>query len=307
MDTGIVDRAAFSRRSPGSAPVNPYRRSPVLRVEVRVPFPLPTTHDGCDNAPTLSTIVETGIYVERSTTERLVRKAVHTIRVKYEEPLSLEDLARVAVMSKFYFLRTFRGVTGVTPVRFLSAVRIHEAKRLLSTTSMSVARVSSQVGYGSLGTFSRRFAECVGLPPSVYRQVARGEAEYPSAAGTVARGGTGALCGTVDTPHEVCGPVVIGLFPGPVPYGRPAATAQCEQPGQWRLPVVPAGSWHLLAAARAAAGGDTLLTGVSGPVRVLPGHIQHRGGITLRPVGWASPPLLAALPGLDVGRALTAP
>ena len=107
--------------------------------------------------------------------EALVRRAVTTIRARYEEPLSLDDLARTATMSKFHFLRTFRDITGVTPGRFLSAVRLHEAKRLLLGTGMDVAGVSVQVGYGSLGTFTRRFTECVGMPPTQYRRLARGE------------------------------------------------------------------------------------------------------------------------------------
>nr|ABS50455.1 NapR1 [Streptomyces aculeolatus] len=97
--------------------------------------------------------------------EHLVRHAVTTIRERFFEPLSLDDLAQSVRVSKYHFLRVFTRVTGVTPGRFLSAVRLHEAKRLLLSTSLTVADISAQVGYSSTGSFTRRFTESVGLSP----------------------------------------------------------------------------------------------------------------------------------------------
>ena len=103
--------------------------------------------------------------------EHLVRHAVTTIRERFFEPLSLDDLAQSVRVSKYHFLRVFTRVTGVTPGRFLSAVRLHEAKRLLLSTSLTVADISAQVGYSSTGSFTRRFTESVGLSPTQYRKL----------------------------------------------------------------------------------------------------------------------------------------
>jgi len=185
--------------------------------------------------------------------ESLVRQAIGTIRERYEEPLSLDLLARTATMSKFHFLRTFRDITGVTPIRFLAAVRMDEAKRLLFATSMTVAEISIQVGYSSLGTFTRRFTECVGLSPTAYRRASRGiavaetEGSRPWSTGHQ----LGTLSGTVQATAGTSSPIFIGLLERRIPKGRPVAFTTVSEPGPWRLPDVPGGTWHLLVAARA--------------------------------------------------------
>jgi AraC family transcriptional regulator len=263
--------------------------------------------------------------------ERLLRRAITTIRERYDEPLSLDDLARSAMMSKFYFLRTFRCFTGITPLRFLSAVRIHEAKRLLFATHLNVAEVSVQVGYGSLGTFTRRFTECVGLPPTLYRQVARGEATHPAthkASSTMheipsathetsrpSRYQVSMMSGTISATPNLTSPIFIGVFENLIPQGKPIAHTEITRPGAWQLPAVPSGSWHLLAAATAdddapdgtgvrGPTGRPLLVAISEKIRMQSGeHIQL--DMALRPLDWSRPPLLVALPGVEGTAALT--
>jgi AraC family transcriptional regulator len=245
--------------------------------------------------------------------EELVRRAVTTIRARYEEPLSLDDLARTATMSKFHFLRTFRDVTGVTPVRFLSAVRLQEAKRLLQGTSLDVAGVSNQVGYGSLGTFTRRFTECVGMSPTQYRRLARGESVQMPGGITRRRPGTqsGTVSGTVHTVGTAASSTVfLGAFPGRIPQGRPVACTAVNRHGPWRMTAVPPGSWYLLAVAVDQTPTDSppdpadlpLLVGTAGPVRVATG-IQAHVDVTIRPLDWIHPPMLFALPGVEGLRA----
>ncbi|WP_425442561.1 helix-turn-helix domain-containing protein [Streptomyces colonosanans] len=103
------------------------------------------------------------------------------MRENYHEPLVLDDLARSAMMSKFYFIRVFQRTTGVTPGRFLSAVRLHEAKSHLVHSSLNVAEISARVGYSSASTFSRRFTASVGLSPTQFRRSGRGLREGRSA------------------------------------------------------------------------------------------------------------------------------
>lgn len=249
--------------------------------------------------------------------EKLVHRAITEIREHYDEPLSLDDLARTATMSKFHFLRTFRQFTGVTPIRFLSAVRIDEAKRLLFATSLTVAEISSQVGYCSLGTFTRRFTECVGLTPTAYRRLARGMSvpvapRSPRTPGKQHPGGRGGgtVCGTVTASAETSSPIFIGLFASRIPQGRPIVSTAVTGPGPWRLSGVPAGSWHLLAAATEAdrhdaAGeptGRALLVGTASEIHIRPGAYV-RLDVTVRPLDWTRPPLMVALPGVEALRA----
>ena len=80
-----------------------------------------------------------------------VDRAVNCIWERHGDPLSLADMAQSAMLSRFHFARVFEEQTGVSPGRFLDAVRIYRAKRMLLISTMSVAGVSSAVGYSSLG------------------------------------------------------------------------------------------------------------------------------------------------------------
>jgi transcriptional regulator GlxA family with amidase domain len=88
----------------------------------------------------------------------------------YAEPLDVPTLARLAHVSEAHFIRTFRATFGETPNRYLQRRRVERAMFLLRSTEQSVTDVCMAVGFASLGTFSRVFAEIVGEPPSVYRR-----------------------------------------------------------------------------------------------------------------------------------------
>lgn len=91
----------------------------------------------------------------------------------YAEPLDVEALARGIGMSGGHFSRAFRRAYGESPYSYLMTRRIERAMALLRRSDMSVTDVCFAVGCSSLGTFSTRFSELVGVPPSVYRQQCR--------------------------------------------------------------------------------------------------------------------------------------
>jgi len=104
--------------------------------------------------------------------QRGVELAIACMRESFGEPLALDDLADVAFMSRYHFNRVFTKIAGVSPCRFLAAIRMQEAKRLLLKTHRSVTDISLDVGYNSLGTFTRIFADFVGFAPVRFRQLA---------------------------------------------------------------------------------------------------------------------------------------
>ena len=88
----------------------------------------------------------------------------------YAEPLNVRAVAAVAHISEAHFIRTFRGVFGETPHRYLQRRRVERSMFLLRETDRSVTDVCLDVGFTSLGTFSRTFREIVGEAPSAYRR-----------------------------------------------------------------------------------------------------------------------------------------
>ena len=87
----------------------------------------------------------------------------------YAEPLDLEELAAAAGVSKYHFLRCFTATYGKTPALYLTERRIERAQDLLRATNLTVTEVCMLVGYTSLGSFSARFRELVGVSPSAYQ------------------------------------------------------------------------------------------------------------------------------------------
>ena len=85
------------------------------------------------------------------------------------EPLDVDVLASTAHMARAHFIREYRAAFGETPHRYLQRRRIERAMTLLRTTDTPVTQVCMEVGFTSLGTFSRTFRDIVGTSPSAYR------------------------------------------------------------------------------------------------------------------------------------------
>jgi len=87
----------------------------------------------------------------------------------YAEPLDVPAVAAVAHMSEAHFIRCFRDTFGETPHRYLQRRRVERSMFLLRETDRSVTDICLDVGFTSLGTFSRTFREIIGQSPSAYR------------------------------------------------------------------------------------------------------------------------------------------
>jgi AraC-like DNA-binding protein len=103
-------------------------------------------------------------------TNRWLLRARDAIDRDFAEPLDIPALARIALVSEAHFVRRFRATFGETPHRYLQRRRIERAMALLRTTGRSVTDICLEVGFTSLGTFSRTFQAIVGESPSSYRR-----------------------------------------------------------------------------------------------------------------------------------------
>ena len=124
----------------------------------------------CDTIPR----VTSGTSVQHLTDLALLRRVRDRIDRDYAQPLDVEALARDAHMSAGHFSREFRAAYGELPYGYLMTRRIERAMALLRRGDLSVTEVCFEVGCSSLGTFSTRFTELVGVPPSTYRRDAGG-------------------------------------------------------------------------------------------------------------------------------------
>ena len=100
---------------------------------------------------------------------RHLRAARDHIDRHYARPLDLDELARVAAVSKFHLVRSFEVAYGMTPMRYLTRRRVERAQDLLRGANLTVTEVCHLVGYTSLGSFSAKFRHLVGVSPSAYQ------------------------------------------------------------------------------------------------------------------------------------------
>jgi AraC-like DNA-binding protein len=125
-----------------------------------------------------------------------LRRARDLMDRDYASELDLDAIASAAGFSRFYFVRAFRAAYGETPGQYLSRRRVERAQDLLRSANLTVTEVCHLVGFSSVGSFSARFRELVGVSPSQFqRDAARtGTPPIPGcyvlmAAGRPARGG----------------------------------------------------------------------------------------------------------------------
>ncbi|MCR6483535.1 AraC family transcriptional regulator [Amycolatopsis sp. OK19-0408] len=260
-------------------------------------------------------------------------RAIELILERYFEPITLSALSSEVYVSPFHFSRIFAKATGVTPGRFLTAVRLFEAKRLLLTTSLTVSDIVCSVGYSSVGTFTSRFLRTVGMTPTEYREPEVGELlvarsahfqRLPSlrslreAAGSTRpplEPGGGRLTVRVDMPpHATPANLLVGVFADSVPQTGPVAFGSVAEARSADLVIdgVPEGTWTVIAVAdhgsvRDAQAGPafTIATALATVTEFEPSEVTAR----LRPPALTDPPIaitLATRQSLADQRALTA-
>ncbi len=255
--------------------------------------------------------------------DHAVKQAIATMRERFHEPLTLQDIADVAQLSPFHFNRVFRSMIGLPPSVYLAAIRIEQAKKLLLTTDLSVTNVCFDVGYKSLGTFTTRFTQFVGTTPTGLRQLAHDEMMYSpiqslhdllSNVHVFQNNAHGAsVQGTTNVSVPFSGLIFIGIFTDPLPQSQPIGCTLLTASGSYSIPPVPDGQYYLFATAlhysedffTSLVRGTKLRSSFGLPISICHGRAKEHAHLTLCPDRWTDPPILVALPWLIFSRLTT--
>ncbi|WP_165279994.1 AraC family transcriptional regulator [Paenibacillus protaetiae] len=101
--------------------------------------------------------------------DRHIARAAEYIRAHYAEPLTIDELAAVALQSRYHFIRSFKAAVGLTPYQYVLRIRMEEAKRLLRQTAGTATEISFRLGFSAPSQFYRAFEKLVGVTPEQYR------------------------------------------------------------------------------------------------------------------------------------------
>ncbi|MEU0565734.1 AraC family transcriptional regulator [Nonomuraea sp. NPDC005983] len=231
--------------------------------------------------------------------EESIKAVIAMLHENLSEEVTVDDMAHVARFSKFHFSRIFQRATGVSPGRFLSALRLQKAKRLLLETSHSVTEICHIVGYSAVGTFSSRFKSMVGMAPVDYRQNGGFRPAPPVSIGPAVIRGVITV-----TPEARDDPMFIGVFPRRIPEGLPVLPTMIPQAGPFELSGVAPNDCYVLARSFPRHGIGSIA--VYGPISARP-ESPANIVLRLRRIEEVDPPILPALLDRESSKAVGLP
>ncbi|PYI55966.1 AraC family transcriptional regulator [Paenibacillus flagellatus] len=184
-----------------------------------------------------------------------IDEAIAFIHQNIHEPITLSKLASHVAYSQYHFARIFKEKIGLSPQYYVSSLRLQKAKDLLLRTNLSIRDIGLEIGQQSLGTFTTRFTERVGVTPSDFRNSAKKADnlfralqsldDWSDMRPNVPQHGT--VEGTVRAEVPFDGVVLIGLFPKPIPEGLPLYGTLLSSLGEFRFTNVKPGVYYLMA------------------------------------------------------------
>ncbi|WP_238021600.1 helix-turn-helix domain-containing protein [Oceanobacillus jordanicus] len=188
-----------------------------------------------------------------------VGKAIRYMKENLDDTITLNDLAEFVGYSSFHFSRMFKHVTGISPRYYLSALRIEQGKKLLANPSVSpsVIKTLLSLGFQSIGSFSSRFKQFVGLTPKEFNKRVKelhqflneydGEAEQVHGQALI---NTSNLMVRIKIPKSFNGYIFIGLFPRPIPDQVPILGKVITHKQEYCVfESIPEGVYYVLTAA----------------------------------------------------------
>ncbi|WP_316569307.1 AraC family transcriptional regulator [Neobacillus sp. YIM B06451] len=243
-----------------------------------------------------------------------ITEAINYIQTHLYDQITLDKLASHVSYSPYHFSRIFKEETGLPPLYFVSSMRLQRAKELLLNTNMSVRDISLEIGQQSLGTFTTRFTNSVGVTPAHFRNT-QDEAEILLNSLQRLDGKTDPLHsaknplsvkGTVFTDEEFEGVILVGLFPKPIPEGMPLYGTLLFSLGEFQFNNVKPGLYYLFATS-VSWGMDprsfliphtTLRYKPTGPILVNGNEQVPHQDLHLRAAQLDDPPILISIPRL---------
>mgnify|MGYP001225574811 CR=1 FL=1 len=106
-------------------------------------------------------------------TDRYMDGVLEYIHSRYTEAIEIDELASIALQSRYHFIRSFKAAVGLTPYQYVLWLRMEEAKRKLGGSGLTVTDISYSLGFSSVSQFYRAFAKAVGMTPEKYRDACR--------------------------------------------------------------------------------------------------------------------------------------
>jgi AraC family transcriptional regulator len=184
-----------------------------------------------------------------------IDEVIAYIHQHIDEPLSLSQLASHLAYSPYHFTRIFKERIGLSPLYYVSSLRLQKAKDLLLRTNLSVRDIGLEIGQQSLGTFTTRFTERVGMTPTDFRNstLEAGNQfrslhhlkDLRTVHSTINPYGT--IKGTVQSTMPFEGVILIGLFAKPIPEGLPIHGTLLFSVGDFCFTGVQPGTYYLMA------------------------------------------------------------
>jgi AraC-like DNA-binding protein len=242
-----------------------------------------------------------------------VERLILAMRQSVDQPMSLQSMAQKAMVSSSHLDHIFRQATGISPRRFMGALRLTSAKRMLLNTELKVIDICLATGYNSLGTFTRRFTKLVGVPPLHLRRLPedgvladmRSLRRETPILGMIRQND---VEGRVTAPADFSGLIFVGLFDSPIPEGRPVKCAVLTEPGRFVMHGAPDRPMYVFAMGfrwsedpLVYLRNDSALRASAHPAIIN----KDTGGevlLHLRPPELSDPPILVAIPALVAAR-----
>ncbi|MEC5425094.1 AraC family transcriptional regulator [Virgibacillus sp. C22-A2] len=241
-----------------------------------------------------------------------IEEVITYIHQHIDEPLSLSRLAQYVAYSPYHFARIFKERVGLPPHYYISSLRLQKAKDMLLQTDYSIRDIGLEVGQQSLGTFTTRFTERVGITPSQFRnskleannhlkslqKLTDWESPYTT------KNPHNKVAGTIQAKAAFNGVILIGLFAKPIPEGLPLYGTLLSSLGDFYFTDVKPGLYFLMATAVSwetqatdiLLPHTTLRARTKEPIIVSPHSCVPHQKITLHGPRLDDPPILISLP-----------
>jgi len=185
-----------------------------------------------------------------------VEAVITYIHNHLDEELTLERLSTYAAYSPYHFSRVFKAHVGLPPHYYISSIRLQKAKDLLLQTNFSIRDIGLEIGQQSLGTFTTRFTERVGMTPSQFRNAHQETKAYmeqlenlPYWASPSLFSNFNTVTGTITIDEAFHGVILVGLFAKPIPEGLPVYGTLLRAVGDFHFADVALGTYYLMATA----------------------------------------------------------